>query len=53
MKIGDRINNSISNFTNPKNLLSKVKSPLKTQGGSNKKKYNNKFKKHTSKNKYK
>ena len=62
IKIGDRINSSISNFTNPQNLLSKakananslnLKSPLKTQGGSNKKKYNSKFKKHTSKNKNK
>jgi len=62
MKIGDRINSSISNFTNPQNLLSKAKenakslnfkSPLKTQGGSNKKKYNSKLKKHTNKNKNK
>jgi hypothetical protein len=62
IKIGDRINSSISNFTNPQNLLSKakananslnLKSPLKTQGGRNKKKYNSKFKKHTSKNKNK
>jgi hypothetical protein len=60
MKIGDRINSSISNFTNPQNLLSKAKANAnslnfksRTQGGSNKKKYNSKFKKHTNKNKNK
>jgi len=62
MKIGDRINSSISNFTNPQNLLSKAKantnslnfkSPLKTKGENNNKKYNSKFKKHTNKNKNK
>jgi hypothetical protein len=56
LEIGNRINNSISEFTNPQNLLSKKNllkvNPLKTKGGSNKKIYN-KSKKHTNKNKNK